>query len=119
TPDDEPEGLLGIGTPRTALDDLRRRPCALFGPRIHQRTPLLQQIRPRVRRFGLVLDGVGQRRLDDLSTFRSRLPGPIPESGSKSVWNHRSAFCVTPAWGSAILTAFIHPTHDFGQRHVG
>ena len=50
------------------------------GPIVHQSPPPFRQVRPRVGGLDLVLNNVGQRRLDDLAGVVGLLGGPVPEA---------------------------------------
>ena len=60
---------------------LKRRPlfsvgCGQIRPRFHEQPPLVEQIRPRIGRFGFVLDPVGKRRFDHFARKAGGFPRP-------------------------------------------
>ena len=59
----------------------------IYRPFVHQPTPTLEQIRPRVGRLDLVLDHVSERRLDDLPRVVGLLRRPVPKRGAETVGN--------------------------------
>ena len=85
----------------TASDLARHSPIAFAAyvgrPIVHQPPPAFEQVRPGVGSFDLVLDNVGQRRLDHLARVVRLLSGPVPEGGAESVRpspdTHNCLFC--------------------------
>ena len=74
-------------TPADVRDRRLRTVCVgkVRGPIVHEPPPPLEQVRPRVRRFDLVLDDMRQRRLDDLPRMVRLLGGPVPERRPEAV----------------------------------
>ena len=54
------------------------------GPLVHQAAPTLEQVRPRVGRFDLVLHRVRERRLDDLAWVIRFLRRPVSKGGPEA-----------------------------------
>ena len=69
----------GIGKMKS--DHLPARPVKVCRPVVHEPTPALEQVRPRVGRFDLVLNDMRQRRLDDLARVVGLLRRPVPGRG--------------------------------------
>ena len=62
-------------------------------PVVHQPPPPLEQVRPCVGRFYLVLDHVSERRLDDLPRMVGLLGSPVPERGPEAWATAAIAWC--------------------------
>ena len=103
-------GLINQGRPlrvrsrRGACGDFRRfrdrrlrTVCVgkVRGPIVHEPPPTLEQVRPRVGRFDLVLHRVRERRLDDLAWVIRFLRRPVSKGGPEAVrplWNGYKPF---------------------------
>ena len=95
----------GIG--KTESDHLPARPVKVGRPVVHEPPPPLEQVRPRVGGFDLVLNDMRQRRLDDLARVVGLLRRPVPERRAEAVWNAGDA------------AAFEQPAKLLGiQRHA-
>ena len=61
----------------------------VLGPVVHQPPPALEQVRPRVGRLDLVLNDVGERRLDHLPRMVGLLGRPVPERRAEAMRQRR------------------------------
>jgi hypothetical protein len=70
----------------------RGRTVAIVRPCDHRRPPLGEKITTGIRRFGPVIEAMGQRMLHDLAGEGGFLARPIAERTSKTVRDDRRAF---------------------------